>query len=125
MRNKSRVAEHGTLNKRLWKNHQAPQFMIISDAFDDHCTWRYTCVSVHMIVRILLLRLRVQFWASNTSCFLCILSLRYNLCSIVAPLLGYEHTTNCLEHQICMLAHLREFPNLFLDCSVFEIGVQT
>lgn len=28
---------------------------------------------------------------------------------------------NCLEHQICMLAHLRAFPNLFLNCSVLGL----
>jgi len=27
--------------------------MINSDAFNDHFTWRYTCVSVRMIVRVL------------------------------------------------------------------------
>lgn len=95
--------------------------MIISDAFNAHFTWRYTSVSVRMMVCVPLLRLRVQFWAASTSCFLCILSLRYNPCSIVAPLLGYAHTMNCLEHQICMLAHLRSFPNLFLDCSFFGL----
>lgn len=119
--NKSRVAEHETLHKRLWNNHQPLQFIIISDAFNDHFTWKYTCVSVRMIVRVLLLRLRVQFWASSTSCFLCILSLRYNPCSIVAPLLGYAHTMNCLEHQICTLAHLRVFPDLFQYCSVLGL----
>ena len=117
--NKSRVAECETLHKRLWKNHQPLQLMIINDAFNDLFTWRYTCVSVRMIVRVILLRVRVQFWASRTLCFLCILSLRYNPCSIVAPLLGYAQTMNCLEHQICMLAHLLAFPNLFLDSSIW------
>jgi hypothetical protein len=118
---KSRVAEHENLHKRLWKNHLPLQFSIISDVFNDLFTWRYTCVSVRMIARVLLLHLRVRFRASNTSCFLCILSLRYNPFSIVAPLLGYAQTMNCPEHQICMLAHLYAVPNSFLDCSVLGL----
>jgi len=39
----------------------------------------------------------------------------------VAPLLGYAHIMNCPEHQICMLAHLRAFRNLFPDCSVLGL----
>jgi hypothetical protein len=31
------------------------------------------------------------------------------------------HHGSCLEHQICMLAHLRAFPNLFLDYSVLGL----
>jgi hypothetical protein len=84
--------------------------------------FRKLCFVLSLFILILLwwLSLLTLVWIP-AECLLKSASVSPDTCTkskvAVAPLLGYAHIMNCLEHQICMLAHLRAFPNLFLDCS--------